>query len=118
MAAKSNANSKELTIWQKALLQDQEWRKDELRDLVFWVIALFSVVLGSLYGLVGFKGLPCFVSFFIGVVAVPSFFWASYLGIDDVEYGGKMEIMGDSAGTGAALFVLTWVGVYTLFHAA
>ncbi|KAJ2699700.1 hypothetical protein FB645_005230 [Coemansia sp. IMI 203386] len=105
-----------LTLWQKAFTRDLDWRKDELRDVVFWVIVLFSVSLGSVYGLLGFQGMPCFVSYFAGVVLVPSFYWSSFLGVDDEDFGGKMEVLGDSIGSGAAAFVLSWVGLFSLIH--
>ncbi|KAJ1723749.1 hypothetical protein LPJ53_001917 [Coemansia erecta] len=104
------------TLWQKALTRDLEWRKDELRDVVFWIIAAFSLALGTLFGLIGLQGLPCFIAFFAGVVLVPSFYWTSFLGVDDEDFGGKMEVLGDSIGTGAAIFVLSWVGMFTLLH--
>ncbi|KAJ1999673.1 hypothetical protein GGI04_002583 [Coemansia thaxteri] len=106
------------TLWQKAFLRDAQWRKDELRALVFWLILAFSLFLGLFYGIAGFHGLPCFVSFFVAVVAVPSIYWTSFLGVDDADYGGKMELLGDSVGTGVAMFVLAWVTMYSALHAS
>ncbi|KAJ2723879.1 snoRNA-binding rRNA-processing protein utp10 [Coemansia sp. Benny D115] len=105
-----------VSLWAKALTRDQDWRKDELRDVVFWVIMVFSLGLGVFYGLLGLQGAVCFVSFFIGVAMVPSIYWTSYLGVDEQDFGGKMEILGDSIGTGAAVFVLSWVGVFNLLY--
>ncbi|KAI9502797.1 hypothetical protein GGI25_005187 [Coemansia spiralis] len=116
MGASSQETERRLTVWQKAFMRDQEWRKDELRDAVFWVISAFSLVLGLLFGVVGISGLPGFVVFFSGVVVVPSIYYASFLGVDDQDYGGKMEVLGDSVGAGAAVFVLAWTGIYTMLH--
>ncbi|KAJ2898742.1 hypothetical protein IWW38_001250 [Coemansia aciculifera] len=116
-ASKSAAAAKrKLSVWEKAFMRDEDWRKDELREVVFWLIAGFSLVLGLFFGLAGFRGLPCFVSYFIGVAALPSVYWTSFLGVDDADFGGKMEVVGDSLGTGAAMFVLAWVGTFTTFH--
>ncbi|KAJ2909185.1 hypothetical protein GGI21_002135 [Coemansia aciculifera] len=116
-ASKSAAAAKrKLSVWEKAFMRDEDWRKDELREVVFWLIAGFSLVLGLFFGLAGFRGLPCFVSYFIGVAALPSVYWTSFLGVDDADFGGKMEVVSDSLGTGAAMFVLAWVGTFTTFH--
>ncbi|KAJ2493833.1 hypothetical protein IWW37_000219 [Coemansia sp. RSA 2050] len=109
--------SRRVSVWEKAFLRDEEWRKEELREVVFWLIVAFSLALGLAFGIIGFRGLPCFVSFFIGVVTLPSVYWTSFLGLDEADFGGKMEILGDSVGTGAAIFVLAWVGTYTVFCA-
>ncbi|KAJ1929917.1 Rab5-interacting [Linderina pennispora] len=110
---KSKEPAPKLSIWQKALLRDEEWQKDELRTLVFWIVFGFSVVLGVFYGLLSLRGLPCLIGYFIGSVAVPTIYWTNYLGVDDEDFGGKMEVLGDSIGAGFASFTLTWIGVYT-----
>ncbi|KAI8324666.1 hypothetical protein GQ54DRAFT_316065 [Martensiomyces pterosporus] len=111
------AEKKTLTLWQKALTRDEDWHKDELRAVVFWLISAYSVFLGLFYGLLGFRGLPCFITYFVGSIALPSIYWTSYLGVDDEDFGGKMEVLGDSIGSGVAMFLLSWVGVYTMIHA-
>ncbi|KAJ2807695.1 hypothetical protein H4R20_001176 [Coemansia guatemalensis] len=119
MPANNNNNvqrEQQLGLWEKAFMRDQSWRKDELRTVAFWAVATFSVVLGSFFGLVGLRGLPCFVAFFAGTVGVPSIYWTSFLGVNDEDFGGKMEILGDSMGTGAAIFMLSWIGLFTAIH--
>ncbi|KAJ2497362.1 hypothetical protein GGH96_005171 [Coemansia sp. RSA 1972] len=113
--AKSESEPK-LTLWQKAFVRDLEWRKDELRSVVFWLIAAFSLSIGSVLGVVGLRGLPCLIVYFVGVVVAPSMYWTNYLGIDEQDFGGKMEILNDSIGSGAAMFMLSWVGFYTMLH--
>ncbi|KAJ2158334.1 hypothetical protein GGH15_005234 [Coemansia sp. RSA 562] len=97
-----------LTLWQKAFVRDLEWRKDELRSVVFWLIAAFSLSIGSILGVLGLRGLPCLIVYFVGVVVAPSMYWSNFLGIDEQDFGGKMEILNDSIGSGAAMFMLSW----------
>ncbi|KAJ2617296.1 hypothetical protein H4S08_000397 [Coemansia sp. RSA 1365] len=118
MPANDNAQreQQQLGLWQKAFIRDQSWRKDELRTVAFWTVAAFSLVLGCFFGLVNLHGLPCFIAFFAGSVAVPSIYWTSFLGVDEQDFGGKMEILGDSIGTGAAIFMLSWIALFTAIH--
>ncbi|KAI7829193.1 hypothetical protein BX661DRAFT_181531 [Kickxella alabastrina] len=104
------------TLWTKAFTRDLDWRKDELRNVVFWVISLFSLVLGTLLGVLDFQGLPCLALYFATVVVVPSFYWNTFLGVDEEDFGGKMEILGDSLGPAAAMFVLSWVGTFSMIY--
>ncbi|KAJ2200361.1 snoRNA-binding rRNA-processing protein utp10, partial [Coemansia sp. RSA 521] len=99
-----------------AFVRDLEWRKDELRSVVFWLIAAFSLSIGSILGVLGLRGLPCLIVYFVGVVVAPSMYWSNFLGIDEQDFGGKMEILNDSIGSGAAMFMLSWVGFYTMLH--
>ncbi|KAJ1666899.1 hypothetical protein IW140_003317 [Coemansia sp. RSA 1813] len=112
----TTTTTQKLTVWQKALSRDEDWKKDELREVVFWLVEAFSAALGLSFGILGLHGLPCFIIFFASVVAVPSVYCSSFLGIDEQDYGGKMEILGDSVGAGAATFVLAWVGLYTVLY--
>ncbi|KAJ2852588.1 hypothetical protein IWW36_000217 [Coemansia brasiliensis] len=106
-----------LTVWQRAFMRDQDWRKDELRTCIFWVVAAFSLATGFAFGLLGLRGLPCFIAYFAGVVVAPSMYWSNFLGIDEQDFGGKMEILNDSIGSGAAIFMLSWTGMYSLLYA-
>ncbi|KAJ1834044.1 hypothetical protein IWW55_003337 [Coemansia sp. RSA 2706] len=110
------AQEPSLSVWQKAFMRDQHWRKDELRTAVFWLVAAFSLALGAALGLLGLRGLPGFVAYFVGVVVAPSVYWSNFLGVDEDDFGGKMEILNDSIGSGAAMFLLAWTGIFTLLH--
>ncbi|KAJ2848244.1 snoRNA-binding rRNA-processing protein utp10, partial [Coemansia erecta] len=116
MGAKSEETTQKLTVWQKAFLRDEDWKKDELREVVFWLIEAFSAALGLCFGVLGLHGLLCFIVYFASVVAVPSVYFTAFLGVDEQDYGGKMEILGDSVGAGAATFVLAWIGSYTVLY--
>ncbi|KAJ2077856.1 hypothetical protein H4R24_004874 [Coemansia sp. RSA 988] len=113
---KGAQQEQQLGLWEKSFLRDQSWHKDELRIVAFWTVAAFSLVLGSFFGLVGLQGLPCLIAFFAGSVGVPSIYWTSFLGVDEQDFGGKMEILGDSIGSGAAIFMLSWIGLFTAIH--
>ncbi|KAJ2546419.1 hypothetical protein EV175_005611, partial [Coemansia sp. RSA 1933] len=114
MGAKSPETTQKLTVWQKAFLRDEDWKKDELREVVFWLVEAFAAILGLVFGVFGLHGLPGFIIFFASVVAVPSVYYTAFLGVDEQDYGGKMEILGDSIGAGAATFVLAWIGSFTV----
>ncbi|KAJ1733200.1 hypothetical protein LPJ61_001675 [Coemansia biformis] len=117
MGAATQATPARVPLRQRAFMRDEEWRKDELRTVVFWLISAFSLAVGSAFGLVGLRGLPCIVAYFAGVVLAPSMYWTGFLGVDEEDHGGKMEILNDSIGSGAAMFLLSWTAVYTALHA-
>ncbi|KAJ2162623.1 hypothetical protein GGF46_000496 [Coemansia sp. RSA 552] len=104
------------TLWEKAFMRTADWRKDELRLVTFWVVTAFSLSMGGLFGLCGLRGLPCIVAYFAGAVFVPSIYWASFLDVDEEDFGGKMELLNDSIGSGAAMFLISWIGMYTAIH--
>ncbi|KAJ2712652.1 hypothetical protein H4R19_002647 [Coemansia spiralis] len=101
----------------RAFMCDEDWRKDELRTVVFWFIAAGSLGLGCFFGLLGLRGFPCLAAYGAALVAGPPAYWTGFLGVDENDFGGKMEILNDSIGSGAAVFILAWTGVFTALHA-
>ncbi|KAJ1965493.1 hypothetical protein GGI12_000715 [Dipsacomyces acuminosporus] len=110
----STTEKKKLTLWEKAFTRDEDWQKEELREAVFWLIAAFSVTFGLVCGVLGLRGLPCFIFFFTGAVALPSVYTANFLGLDDEDFGGKMEILGDSIGACLSMFLISWPDTSTM----
>ncbi|KAJ2774913.1 hypothetical protein IWQ56_000354 [Coemansia nantahalensis] len=112
----ATAAAPRLPLRQRAFMRDEDWRKDELRTVVFWLIAAASLALGGTFGLLGLRGFPCLAVYVAALVAGPPAYWTAILGVDDEDFGGKMEILNDSIGAGAAVFLLAWTGVYTALH--
>ncbi|KAJ1674770.1 hypothetical protein EV182_002594, partial [Spiromyces aspiralis] len=45
-----------------------------------------------------------------------SIYLKNHLGIDEDEFGGKMELFSDSFGPASAAFVVSWISWYTWIH--
>ncbi|KAJ1921506.1 hypothetical protein H4219_000543 [Mycoemilia scoparia] len=105
-----------IPLWQKALQKDQEWDKNELRTVFYWILIIGSLALGTVYGILGFKGIGSIITYFVVSVFGVSIYMTNYLGHDGEEYGGKMEIFGESFGPASAIFMVSWVSFYTWVH--
>ncbi|KAJ2181023.1 snoRNA-binding rRNA-processing protein utp10, partial [Coemansia sp. RSA 532] len=91
------------------LLEDDDSRVERAtHETIRLIESYLGESLQSYLRVLGLRGLPCLIVYFVGVVVAPSMYWSNFLGIDEQDFGGKMEILNDSIGSGAAMFMLSW----------
>lgn len=98
--------------------KDESWDKDELLDAVYWTRAGVAAVLGTVAGIAGAEGVGPFVVFGAAYVGVAVALVNTYLKVDPEEYGGWAAVVSEGFNVAASLFVLVWVVLYSLIHAA
>ncbi|KAH7646917.1 hypothetical protein FG379_002608 [Cryptosporidium bovis] len=104
------------SLFKKAFRLDstEEWSKDEVSLITYWLLQFSALVLGSLFGTVGLKGFPVFISallllIFIGIIYV------NYLDVPE-RVLDPTEVVIENTATCLVTFILSWTTLYTLVH--
>ena len=102
--------------WRDAVARDVEWQKDDLLAVVYWLRQVLGVVLGVVWGLVPITGLAGHLLFAALSALILFMYYTKYLGVDDEDekYGGRWELIIEGLWPSYALFLITWIGVYSL----
>ncbi|KAJ1650490.1 hypothetical protein IWQ61_008723 [Dispira simplex] len=106
----------QLSKFEKALCRDARWEKTELQDVVFWFLVIISSILGLVWGCLGFTGYTGFMGYIGASFVVTVYYYSSFLGIDEEEYGGKSALLQEAYTSALGSFIFTWIFAYTVVH--
>eukprot|EP00166_Cyanidium_caldarium_P006077 ctg_8.g6 len=99
-------------LWNKAFKSDSKWEKDEILDILFWIRHLAAFVIGLVFGILKVKGFVGFI-FYISIWFTVSQYFKLFLDLEEDDFGGWGSVHQEAAWSSFALFLFTWIVVYT-----
>ncbi|KAJ1961473.1 hypothetical protein IWQ62_003853 [Dispira parvispora] len=112
----SVATDPQISKFEKAFCRDARWEKTELQDVVFWFLVIISSILGLVWGCLGLTGYLGFMSYIGASFAASVYYYSTFLGIDEEEYGGKSALLQEAYTSALGSFLFTWIFSYTFVH--
>mmetsp|Transcript_34610 Transcript_34610/g.80941 ORF Transcript_34610/g.80941 Transcript_34610/m.80941 type:complete len:121 (-) Transcript_34610:68-430(-) len=103
-----------LEILAKVTRRDEDWQKSEILEAVHWFRQFQGLVLGILFGLIPIEGYVGNVAFLIVNSVLPLIFVTSWLGCDEDDFGGRVELIKESMSAAYLSFAFWWVVTYTV----
>eukprot|EP01137_Pigoraptor_chileana_P036608 Opistho-2@32512 len=104
------------SLWSRAFAKGAEFEKDELLDVLYWIRQIISVILGVIWGIVPLTGAFGLVSYCALSSAVVYGHFSAVLGLDEEEFGGAWDLIKEGFMPGFALFLVSWITVYSGLH--
>lgn len=107
------------TTWQKAVVANAQYTKDEfpeLHDVIYWMRSALGLVIGIVWGLVPLTNAPGIVSFGAVNAVVVWLYYARFLNVD-VESYGAFDLLSEGFMPAFGCFLLTWIMTYSSLHA-
>lgn len=105
------------SVWQRAFTSQSQWPdKDEFLDVIYWSRQIIATVLGLLWGIIplkGFLGIAIFGALNAGILYV---YFGNYQRVDEEEFGGLWELTKEGFMSSFALFLVTWIIVYSAIY--
>eukprot|EP00112_Aurelia_sp_Birch-Aquarium-sp1_P018110 Seg4277.2 transcript_id=Seg4277.2/GoldUCD/mRNA.D3Y31 product="putative protein RAB5IF" protein_id=Seg4277.2/GoldUCD/D3Y31 len=102
------------SIFKRALTAGSTWDdKDEFLDVIYWMRQIVALVNGLLFGFIPIVGLLGLILFVLVNCAAVFFYSSKYQQIDEDEYGGPLEILKEGLFTAFAVFLVSWITIYT-----
>jgi len=101
------------SLWKKALNRDTVWEKDEILDVLFWIRHVVALLIGCLFGLLQLTGLPGFILYISIWFTISQAYFKWFLDLDEDDFGGWGTVQQEAAWSSFALFLFTWIIVYT-----
>lgn len=95
---------------------DAKWEKEELLDVLYWWRQIFGLLCGVIWGIVPLLGLISFFLYIVVAIGATVMFYRSFLSIDEDDFGGFSELIQEGFPTSTALFILTWVCIFSSFY--
>jgi len=95
------------------LVPDLDWEKGDLLVVAYWARQIVSVVVGVLFGVVGFTGIVALAAYALMSVAVVHVYLTSILKIDATDYGSDGDLVKEGFMSGLATFLFLWISVYS-----
>ncbi|EIE21971.1 Rab5-interacting [Coccomyxa subellipsoidea C-169] len=106
-----------ILLFRKAAFSKMDqWDKEDLLDLLYWMRQVIAILAGIAWGLVPLTGLYAFLSFMVVLLGAP-LLWYQAQRIDEEEFGGHQSLAGEGTAPSMALFLLVWIVTYTFVHA-
>jgi len=107
----------DLSVFKRALISNSVWDdKDEFLDVIYWmrqVVALFN---GIAWGFIPVQGLLGLILFLIINCAVVFVYSSKFQQVDEEDYGGPLEIAKEGLFTAFAVFLVSWITIFTSFY--
>jgi len=108
------SGSKVSTLWKKSMTVNSEWEnKDDLLDVIYWLRQVFAIINGIAWGLLPVQGLFGIALFLAINCLIVYIYTSKYQKVDEDDFGGIQELLKEGLFTAFAVFVVSWVMVYT-----
>ncbi|KAK9828157.1 hypothetical protein WJX74_001155 [Apatococcus lobatus] len=105
-------------LWRACLINPEKvWEKTELLDTLYWIRQASGLSTGLVWGVLPLTGLNAFIGFTIASTTL-ILLWYKSQRLDEEEYGGHVSLLAEGFAQSLALFMLTWIIVYTVMHAS
>jgi len=79
---------------------------------VYWLRQVFGIICGFVWGCIPMTGFVGHVVFMASNATLFYIYYAKYLAVDDEDMG-RWDLMTEGMPTSYALFLVTWITVYT-----
>ncbi|XP_065064515.1 GEL complex subunit OPTI-like [Rhopilema esculentum] len=98
----------------RALKAGSTWDdKDEFLDVIYWTRQVVALINGLAWGFIPIQGILGLILFFIINCALVFFYASKFQQVDEDDYGGPTEIVKEGLFTAFAVFLVSWITVYT-----
>ncbi|CAF0850787.1 unnamed protein product [Adineta steineri] len=91
--------------------------KEEFLDAVYWLRQVVSIIIGIIVGILSVKGFLGIITFGIISSLIVFIYATNFQNVDPEEYGGIVEIIKEGFMTAFATFLVSWIVLYSAFHA-
>ncbi|RNA34749.1 hypothetical protein BpHYR1_006935, partial [Brachionus plicatilis] len=96
-------------LFNKAFKSKSVWDdKDEFLDVVYWIRQILGIILGLVWGILGFKGIFAILSFCLLNVLFVYVYCISFQQIDEDEYGGMSDLIKEGFMTSFSSFLVSY----------
>ncbi|EEA07477.1 uncharacterized protein CMU_036510 [Cryptosporidium muris RN66] len=111
-----NIQNKRVALLLKALKADptEDWTKDEVSLIIYWLLQISAFVIGTIFGLTGAKGIGVFISSLLCLIFI-GLIYINYLDIPE-RILDPTEVVIENTASCLVTFILVWVTLYTLVH--
>eukprot|EP01024_Parvocaulis_polyphysoides_P045139 TRINITY_DN4207_c0_g1_i1.p1 TRINITY_DN4207_c0_g1~~TRINITY_DN4207_c0_g1_i1.p1 ORF type:complete len:150 (-),score=16.35 TRINITY_DN4207_c0_g1_i1:18-401(-) len=93
---------------------ETEWEADEVLDVLHWSRQILALISGLICGFMGITNVLGFVIFVILTLGSTILLYRLHLKIDEEEIGSGGELFIEGMMSAFAIFLLTWISLYTL----
>nr|CAG4652364.1 EOG090X0M4M [Triops cancriformis] len=103
--------------WKRAFSGQSSWPdKDEFLDVVYWIRQVLGVILGVIWGVLGFQGFTGLALFALINAGLLYLYCTAFQNIDEDEFGGTWELTKEGFMTSFAEFLVVWIIFYSGLH--
>ncbi|KAF2073490.1 hypothetical protein CYY_005199 [Polysphondylium violaceum] len=103
-----------LFLLSNAFNKDLKFTNKEISVIVHWFKQIIGLFVGILCGAIPFTGFVGFLIFGAICVSLTTFYYTKLLEVEDGDF--KWELMQEGFMSALAIFVITWILVYNIYH--
>jgi len=112
---KNENDKKDQSLLQKVISRSAPLDKTEALEALYWLKQIVGLIMGVVCGVVPFMGATGIALFLITAAALSHILAFFYLKVDENEVGLSAALT-EGGMTALAMFLLTWIVTFTVFH--
>jgi len=106
-------STQELSVWKKMLTVGSKWEdKDQILDVIYWGRQLLAIIMGLVWGYLGFTGIFGLTSFVI-TNSIAVYFYSINFNTDNDDV---MQDVKEGFMTSFASFLVSWILIYSALY--
>lgn len=107
--------AEKVSLFRKALSAGEEFTKEEVLDILFYLKEIFGLLLGVAIASVGLMGLTAIIVFVLCISLLNYVYVFKFLGVDE-EIIETKDVLKEHFMNGFFPFLLSWIVMYNLIN--